>query len=326
MRRREMIVLLGAAGFARPLDAQAAQTTMPIVGFLHSGSLSGRETQVAAFREGLAESGYIEGKNVVIEYRWAEGHYDLLPALMADLIRRHVAVIAASPLPSALVAKHATTTIPIVFMAGDDPIKHGLAASLSHPGGNATGVSLLTAGLNGKRLGVLHELAPKASLIAFLVNPNNPNIATQSSEVQEAANTVGIRIEVLQASTETEIDAAFTALAGRGAGAFILGPDPFFFNRRQQLVALAARYAVPAIYEVREFVEAGGLVNYGANLTEALRQVGLYAGKVLNGVKPDDLPVVQPTRFELVINLKTAKALGLTVPPILLAQADEVIE
>jgi len=321
-----MIVLLGAAGFARPLDAHAAQTTMPIVGFLHSGSLSGRETQVAAFREGLAESGYIEGKNVVIEYRWAEGHYDLLPALMADLIRRQVAVIAASPLPSALVAKHATTTIPIVFMAGDDPIKHGLAASLSHPGGNATGVSLLTAGLNGKRLGVLHELAPKASLIAFLVNPNNPNIATQSSEVQEAANTVGIRIEVLQASTETEIDAAFTALAGRGAGAFILGPDPFFFNRRQQLVALAARYAVPAIYEVREFVEAGGLVNYGANLTEALRQVGLYAGKVLNGVKPADLPVVQPTRFELVINLKTAKALGLTVPPILLAQADDVIE
>src|SRR5262249_41880691 len=287
------------------LDAHAAQTTMPIVGFLHSGSLSGRETQVAAFREGLAESGYIEGKNVLIEYRWAEGHYDLLPALMADLIRRQVAVIAASLLPSALVAKHATTTIPIVFMAGDDPIKHGLAASLSHPGGNATGVSLLTAGLNGKRLGVLHELAPKASLIAFLVNPNNPNIATQSSEVQEAANTVGIRIEVLQASTETEIDAAFTALAGRGAGAFILGPDPFFFNRRQQLVALAARYAVPAIYEVHEFVEAGGLVNYGANLTEALRQVGLYAGKVLNGVKPADLPVVQPTRFELVINLKT---------------------
>jgi putative ABC transport system substrate-binding protein len=321
-----MIVLLGAAGFARPLAAHAAQTTMPIVGFLHSGSLSGRETQVAAFREGLADSGYIEGKNVVIEYRWAEGHYDLLPELTADLIHRQVAVIAASPLPSALVAKQATTTIPIVFMAGDDPIKHGLAASLSHPGGNATGVSLLTAGLNGKRLGVLHELAPKASLIAFLVNPNNPNIATQSSEVQEAANTVGIRIEVLQAGSETEIDAAFTGLAGRGAGAFILGPDPFFFNRRQQLVALAARYAVPAIYEVREFVEAGGLVNYGANLTEALRQVGLYAGKVLNGVKPADLPVVQPTRFELVINLKTAKALGLAVPPILLAQADEVIE
>ncbi len=184
-----MIVLLGAAGFARPLDAHAVQTTMPIVRFLHSGSLSGRETQVAAFREGLADSGYIEGKNVVIEYRWAEGHYDLLPELTADLIHRQVAVIAASPLPSALVAKQATTTIPIVFVAGDDPIKHGLAASLSHPGGNATGVSLLTAGLNGKRLGVLHELAPKASLIAFLLNPNNPNIATQSSEVQEAANT-----------------------------------------------------------------------------------------------------------------------------------------
>ena len=321
-----MIVLLGAAGLARPYALRAAQTTMPIVGFLHSGSLSGRETQVAAFREGLADSGYIEGKNVVIEYRWVEGNYDLLPGLVSDLLRRQVAVIAASPLPSALVAKQATTTIPIVFMAGDDPIKHGLAASLNHPGGNATGVSLLTAGLNGKRLGVLHELVPKAALIAFLVNPNNPNIETQSSEGRAAAQSIGLRIEVLRAGTETEIDAAFAALAERGAEALILGPDPFFFNQRQQLVTLAARYAVPAIYEVREFVEAGGLVNYGANLTEALRQVGSYAGKVLDGVTPADLPVVQPTRFELVINLKTAKALGLIVSPILLAQADEVIE
>jgi putative tryptophan/tyrosine transport system substrate-binding protein len=326
MRRREMIVLLGAGGLVRPLDARAAQKSVPVVGFLHSGSLSGRETQIAAFREGLADSGYIEGKNVVIEYRWAEGHYDLLPELVSDLRRRQVAVIVASPLPSALVVKQASATIPIVFMVGDDPIKHGLAASLNHPGGNATGVSLLTAGLNGKRLGMLHELAPKASLIAFLVNPNNPNIETQASEMKEAADTVGLRIEIQQARTEPEIDAAFTAFAERGAEAFVLGPDPFFFNRRQQLVALAARYAVPAIYEVREFVEAGGLANYGASLTEALRQVGSYTGKVLNGIKPADLPVVQPTRFELVINLKTAKTLGITVPPILLAQADAVIE
>jgi putative tryptophan/tyrosine transport system substrate-binding protein len=321
-----MIVWLGAAGVAWPLDARAVQTTMPVVGFLHSGSLSGRESQIAAFREGLAEGGYIEGKNLFIEYRWAEGHYDRLPELVSDLLRRQVAVIAASPLPSAVAAKKATAVVPIVFMAGDDPIKHGLAASLSHPGGNATGVSLLTAGLNGKRLGILRDLAPNSSLVAFLVNPNNPNVETQSSEVKEAANTAGLRIEVLQAGTEHEIDLAFAALVERGAGAVIVGPDPLFFNRRQQVVALAARYAVPAIYEVREYVEAGGLANYGASLPEALRQVGSYTGKVLSGAKPADLPVVQPTRFELVINLNTAKALGLTVPPLLLAQADEVIE
>ena len=326
MRRREMIVMLGAAGLARPFRARAAQTTMPVVGFLHSGSLSGRENQISAFREGLADSGYIEGKNVLIEYRWAEGHYDLLPELVSGLLRRQVAVIAASPLPSAVAAKQATATVPIVFMAGDDPIKHGLAASLSHPGGNATGVSLLTAGLNGKRLGILRDLVPNASLVAFIVNPNNPNVETQSSEVKEAANTVGLRIEVLQAGTEHEIDLAFAALVERGAGSVIVGPDPLFFNRRQQVVALAARYAVPAIYEVREYVEAGGLANYGASLPEALRQVGSYTGKVLNGAKPADLPVVQPTRFELVINLSTAKVLGLTVPPLLLAQADEEIE
>jgi putative tryptophan/tyrosine transport system substrate-binding protein len=326
MRRREMIVMLGAAGLARPFHARAAQTTMPVVGFLHSGSLSGRENQISAFREGLADSGYIEGKNVLIEYRWAEGHYDLLPELVSGLLRRQVAVIAASPLPSAVAAKQATATVPIVFMAGDDPIKHGLAASLSHPGGNATGVSLLTAGLNGKRLGILRDLVPNASLVAFIVNPNNPNVETQSSEVKEAANTAGLRIEVLQAGTEHEIDLAFAALVERGAGSVIVGPDPLFFNRRQQVVALAARYAVPAIYEVREYVEAGGLANYGASLPEALRQVGSYTGKVLNGAKPADLPLVQPTRFELVINLSTAKVLGLTVPPLLLAQADEVIE
>jgi putative ABC transport system substrate-binding protein len=326
MRRREVILLLGAARLAWPLGAHAEHTTIPVVGFLHSGSLSGREKQVTAFREGLADSGYIDGKNVVIEYRWAEGRYDLLPELVSDLLRRQVGVIVASPLPSALVAKQATTTIPIVFMAGDDPIRHGLAASLSRPGGNATGVSLLTAGLDGKRLGILHELAPNASPIAFLVNPNNPNVETQSSELKEAAHSIGLRIEVLQAGSEPEIDAAFAALVERGAGAVIVGPDPFLFNRRQQVVALAARYAVPAIYEVREFVEIGGLANYGASLTEALRQVGSYTGKVLSGVKPADLPVVQPTRFELVINLNTAKALGVTVPPLLLAQADEIIE
>jgi putative ABC transport system substrate-binding protein len=304
----------------------AEQPVLPVVGFLHSGSLSGRETQIATFREGLAESGYIEGKNVVIEYRWAEGHYDLLPELAADLVRRQVAVIAASPLPSALAVKQTTATIPIVFMAGDDPVRLKLAKSLSHPGGNATGVSILTAGLNGKRFGLLRDLVPKATRIALLVNPNNPNVGTISGEVNEAADTVGLQTQILQAGTDGEIDAAFAALVEGRAGGLIVGGDPFFFNRRAQLIAAAARYALPAIYEAREFVEAGGLASYGASLTQALRLVGLYTGKILKGDKPADLPVVQPTGFELVINLKTAKALGLTVPPSILAQADDVIE
>ena len=326
MRRRELIFSIGAAGLMQSLGARAEQTTTPVIGFLHSGSLSGRETQIATFREGLAASGYTEGKNLVIEYRWAEGHYDRLPKLAADLVRREVAVIAASPLPSALAAKQATATLPIVFMAGDDPVRLGLAKSLNHPGGNATGISILTAGLNGKRFGLLRDLVPKASLIALLVNPNNPNVGTISSEVTEAANIVGRQLQILRAGTESEIDTAFAALAQSRADGLVVGGDPFFFNRRPRLIAAAARYAVPAIYEAREFVDDGGLASYGTSLTEALRQVGLYTGKILNGEKPADLPVIQPTRFELVINLKTANALGLTVPPPILARADEVIE
>ena len=321
------MVGLAAGGLAAwPLAVRAQQPSMPVVGFLHSGSLSGRENQIATFREGLAASGYTEGKNVMIEYRWAEGRYDRLPELASDLVRRPVAVIAASPLPSALAAKQATTTIPIVFMAGDDPIRLGRAKSLSHPGGNATGISILTAGLNGKRFGLLRDLVPEATLIALLVNPNNPNIGTISGEVKEAADGIGLRIQILQAGTESEIDAAFAALAESRAAGLIVGPDPFYFSRRSQLTAAAARYGVPAIYEAREFVEGGGLASYGASLTEALRQVGLYTGKILKGEKPADLPVVQPTKFELVINLRTAKALGLTIPPPILARADEVIE
>ena len=326
MRRRELIFSIGAAGLMQSLGARAEQTTTPVIGFLHSGSLSGRETQIATFREGLAASGYTEGKNLVIEYRWAEGHYDRLPELAADLVRREVAVIAASPLPSALAAKQATATLPIVFMAGDDPVRLGLANSLNHPGGNATGISILTAGLNGKRFGLLRDLVPKAPLIALLVNPNNPNVGTISSEATEAADIVGLRLQILRAGTESEIDTAFAALAQSRADGLVVGGDPFFFNRRPRLIAAAARYAVPAIYEAREFVDDGGLASYGTSLTEALRQVGLYTGKILNGEKPADLPVIQPTRFELVINLKTANALGLTVPPPILARADEVIE
>jgi len=327
MRRRDLIVRLAGGGLAAwPLAVRAQQPSMAVVGFLHSGSLSGRENQIATFREGLAASGYTEGTNLVIEYRWAEGHYDRLPELATDLVRRQVAVIAASPLPSALAAKKATATIPIVFVAGDDPIRLGLAKSLSHPEGNATGISILTAGLNGKRFGLLRDLVPEAALIALLVNPNNPNVGTISSEVTEAADSVGLRLQILRAGTESEIDAAFAALAESKARGLIVGGDPFFFNRRPRLAAAAARYGVPAIYEAREFVEDGGLASYGTSLTEALRHVGLYTGKILNGAKPADLPVVQPTRFELVINLKTAKALGLTVPPLLLATADEVIE
>jgi putative ABC transport system substrate-binding protein len=326
MRRRKILALLGVGAVLRARAVSAEQPVLRVVGFLHSGSLSGRETQIATFHEGLAESGYIEGKNVVIEYRWAKGHYDLLPELATDLVRRQVAVIAASPLPAALAAKSATATIPIVFMAGDDPVRLKLAKSLSHPGGNATGISILTAGLNGKRFGLLRDLVPKATRIALLVNPNNPNFGTISGEVNEAADTVGLQTQILQAGTDGEIDTAFAALVEGRAGGLIVGGDPFFFDRRLQLIAAAAHCGLPAIYEAREFVEAGGLASYGASLTQALRLVGLYTGKILKGDKPADLPVVQPTGFELVINLETAKALGLTVPPSILGQADDVIE
>jgi len=321
------MVGLAAGGLAAwPLAVRAQQPSMPVVGFLHSGSLSGRENQIATFREGLAASGYTEGKNVMIEYRWAEGRYDRLPELASDLVRRPVAVIAASPLPSALAAKQATATLPIVFMAGDDPIRLGLAKSLSHPGGNATGISILTAGLNGKRFGLLRDLVPEATLIALLVNPNNPNIGTISGEVKEVVDGIGLRIQILQAGTESEIDTAFAALAQSRADGLVVAGDQFFTQQREQVVALASRYSVPATYDLRGFTAAGGLINYGQDNRTVPRQAGVYAGRILKDEKPADLPVQQPTAFELVVNLKTAKALGLTVPPSILARATEVIE
>jgi putative tryptophan/tyrosine transport system substrate-binding protein len=326
MNRRQLILYVGAAACVWPSCARAQQRAMPVIGFLHPASLAERERLVAMFREGLADSGYIEGSNVLIEYRWAEGHYDRLPALAADLVRLQVGVIVAATLPSAVATKQATSTIPIVFWVGDDPIKLGLAARLSHPGGNATGITMFSAGLIAKRLGLLRELVPRSSPIAVLLNPKNPNIDTQLREVKEAARSLGESFEVVQAATEQEAEAGFASLADRGAGGLVVGADPVFVTLITQIVALSAHYRVPAIYERREFVDEGGFMSYGTDQIKSFRQIGQYTGKILNGAKPDDLPVEQPTRFELVINMKTAKALGLTVPQLLLAQADEVIE
>jgi putative ABC transport system substrate-binding protein len=325
MRRRDFITLLAgtAIGYSAPLRAQ--QKAVPVIGYLNSGSAEAGERSIAAFREGLAESGFVLGSNATIEFRWANGDYDRLPALAADLASRKVDVIAATNLPSAMAAKRATTAIPIVFQIGDDPVKHGLAASFSRPGGNATGVSMLAADLSEKRLEFLRELV-KAPLIALLVNPGNPNSDIQLAEVTEAARGVGQRIEVFRAGSEKQIDAAFALLVERGAGGLIVGADPYLNSRRAQIVALAGRHAIPAIYEWREFVELGGLMSYGADLSRSVRQMGIYAGKILAGAKPGELPVVQPTKYALVINLKTANALGLTVPQSLLARADEVVE
>jgi putative ABC transport system substrate-binding protein len=328
MTRRDLIALIAAGAIAWPVAAHAQQP-MPVIGFLRAAFPAlptGHEDPAkAGFLDGLAESGHVEGKNVAIEYRTAEGHYDRLPALAAELVRQRVAVIVAAALPSALATKQATSTIPIVFWVSDDPIKRGLAASLNHPGGNATGISSLTIGLTAKRLELLHQLVPKASSISLLVNPRNPNVNSQSEEAKTAANALGQPVEVLQAGTEQEIEAAFASLPERHVGGVTLA-DAVFYNLRQPIVALAARYAIPAIYESREFVDAGGLASYGTNMKDSWRQLGLYTGKVLDGAKPADLPVMQPTNFELIVNLKTAAALGLTVPPSILARADEVIE
>jgi putative ABC transport system substrate-binding protein len=319
-----MLLLGGAMTAARALRAQ--QRAMPVIGYLANGSPGPSAPLVAAFRQGLSDTGYVDGQNVAIEYRWAEGRYDRLPALTADLVGRKVDVIAATAAPSILAAKTATSTIPIVFMSGPDPVAAGFVASLARPGGNLTGVSIMNTELNAKRLELLSELVPQAVVIALLVNPNNPSAEGMISDVREGARTKGVQLGILKAGTESEIDAAFETLVQLQAGALVVGTDPLFVSRREQLVALAARHAVPAIYEFREFAAAGGLISYGANLTGVFRQVGVYAGRVLKGAKPADLPVEQPTRFELVINLKTAKALGLTVPPLLLATADEIIE
>jgi putative tryptophan/tyrosine transport system substrate-binding protein len=324
MNRRELMLLLGGAMVAaRTLSAQ--QKAMPVIGYLGTSSTEASATYRAVFRQGLGETGYVEGQNVTIEYRWAEGDYDRLPALAADLVGRKVDVIATFGLPSALAAKSATSTIPIVFSVGD-PVERGLAASLARPGGNLTGVSTMGPELISKRLELLSELVPQAGVITLLVNPNNSNTERSIGDMQEAARAKGLQLHILKAGTESEIDAAFATLVQLHAGALVLGGDPFFANRREQLVALASRHAIPAMYFWREFAETGGLISYGSRLAATFRQADIYVGKILKGAKPADLPVQQPTTFELVVNLKTAKALGLTVPPSILARADEVIE
>jgi putative ABC transport system substrate-binding protein len=327
MRRRDfMTVLLGTAAY--PLLAGAQQKAIPVIGYL-SGSAPGPKLApfLAALRQGLSETGYVEGQNVAIEFRGAEGDYDRLPALAADLVAHKVDVIAAGGVPAILAAKSATSAIPIVFVSGTDPVEAGLVASLARPGGNLTGFSIFTVELVSKRLELLSDLVPQARVFALLVNPNNPNAEGMTRDVQEAARAKGLEIHILKAATESEIEAAFVTLLQLHVGALIIGGDPFFLNiRREQLVALASRRAVPAIYEFREFVTAGGLINYGSSLTGPWRQVGIYAGRILNGAKPADLPVQQSTNFELVVNLKTAKELGITVPPSILSRATEVIE
>jgi ABC-type uncharacterized transport system substrate-binding protein len=324
--RRDFLVSLGAAlGWSFTVRAQ--QNSIPVIGVLGSTSPGPYASFVAAFRAGLGEAGYIEGQNVLIEYRWAEGHYDRLPALATDLVGRKVDLILTSGgTPSAQAAKNATSAIPIVFATGGDAVGDGLVASLGRPGGNVTGVSFLTAELDPKRMQLLSELVPEARVIALLVNPNNPQSERIVKYVQEAARSKAVQLPIVTATSEGEIDAAFAGLAQLRARALAIGSDPFFFSRRNQIVALASRNTVPTIYQEREYVEAGGLISYGASIAAVYRQAGIYAGEILKGTSPADLPVQQPTRFELVINLKTAKALGLAVPQSLLQRADEVIE
>jgi putative ABC transport system substrate-binding protein len=327
MRRRDFITLLGGVAAAWPLVARAQQSNPPVVGFLHSGSPQGRALRIAAFRQGLAESGYVEGQNVTIEYRWAEERYERLAALAADLVQRQVAVIATPlSLPAALAAKAATNTVPIVFAVSDDPVKLGLVTSLNRPGGNATGINYFVAALGPKRLGLLHEALPQGSLLAALRDPKNPVANSAGAELRGAAASIGQIVEIFDAESSEEITAAFTELVRRKAGGLVMIPDALFTTRMIQIVTLAARHAIPAVFPSREWAEAGGLMSYGANVSETYRQVGVYAGRILRGAKPAELPVEQSTKFEFVINLQTAKIFGLQIPPTLSARADEVIE
>ena len=323
--RRDFITLLGGAAVAWPLAARSQQP-MPVIGFLHGASAEGYAPMVDGFRRGLAESGYVEGRNVTIDYRWAEGHYDRLPVLAAELVHRQVAGIVTGGTPAALAAKGATLTIPIVINVGIDPVQAGLVASLNRPGGNVTGLAILTAELAAKRLELLHEALPTTTVVALLVNPTTPLTEPETRGVRDAARSLGLQLHVLNASTESEINTAFGILVELRAGALVVSVDTFINNQRAQIVALAARHAVPAIYGVREFATSGGLMSYGNDLVDSYRQSGIYAAKILKGEKPADLPVQQVVRVEFVINLKSAKTLGLTFPITLLGRADEVIE
>ena len=324
-KRREFITLLGGAAAGWPLAARAQQPKMPVIGFLEPRSPDTIADQLRAFRQGLKDTGYVEGENVAVEYRWAEGQYDRLPALAAELVRRQVAVIvAAGGATTALAAKTATTTIPIVFIVSDDPVRVGLVASLGRPGGNLTGINFLSAELVAKRLELLRELVPAANRVAVFVNPAGPGFEITLRDVEPAARAMGLQIQVLKASTSSEINVAFATFLRERPDALFVGTDPFFTSRRAQMVQLAARHMVPATYHARHYPEIGGLMSYGSNVVDGLRQLGVHTGRILKGAKPAD--VIQSTKFELVVNLSTAKALNLTVPPTLLARADEVIE
>jgi putative tryptophan/tyrosine transport system substrate-binding protein len=327
VKRREFITLVGSAATAWPLAGRAQQPAMPVIGFLNSSSPDAEGDRVRAYRQGLSEAGYVEGRNLTIEYRWADGHNDRLPSMAADLVRRGVNVIVTGGTPATLAAKAATATTPIVFILSTDPVEAGLVASLNRPGGNLTGVTGLNVELAPKKLELLHELLPSATILALLVNPTNAVAAkSESQAVQAAARTIGLQLHELHASTERDFDSVFASLVRLRAGALVIGSDLFFTSRSKQLAELTVRHAVPSIYQFREFVTAGGLMSYGGSITDWGHQGGIYTGRILAGAKPAELPVHQATKLELFVNSKTAKALGLTVPPTLLARADEVIE